>query len=407
MFFQLGWRNIWRNRRRTLVILTAVIIGVWSMIFLGALMRGIAEQFVRNGIATLTGHIQVHSTGYRNDPVVENSMADPSKVEAALTTLLPAGAQWTPRVRVNAVASNARHSTGVTLVGVDPPREAAISFIGGAVTEGRYLKPKDLQGIVVGKALLEKFETKMGYKLVLMSQDTEGEIASQAFRIIGIYRAEMEATEKQFVFVTLSAAQQMLKLHNGISEVAILLSGHGEEDQVAGALRAELPAAQYEVHTWQEILPMATALLKIYDWTIYIWFLVVFIAMAFGIVNTTLMAVFERIREFGLLKALGMKPWWIINEVLIESFCLLLLGMAIGNALGFVSVFALSGTGIDLSGVAAGTEYWGMSRVIYPAILGQDVIMANLVVFILGLMVSLYPAMKAARFTPVEALTHT
>jgi ABC-type lipoprotein release transport system permease subunit len=406
MFFQLGWRNIWRNRRRTLVILTAVIIGVWSMIFLGALMRGIADQFVRNGIATLTGHIQVHHTGYRNDPVVENSMADPSKVEAALTTLLPPGAQWTPRVRVNAVASNARHSTGVTLVGIDPPREAAISFIGGAIIEGRYVRPDDPYGIVVGKALLEKFETQLGYKLVLMSQDTEGEIASRAFRIIGVYRAEMEATEKQFVFVTISAAQQMLTLHNGISEVAILLSGHGEEDQVAGALRAELPATAYEVHTWQEILPMATALLKIYDWTIYIWFLVVFIAMAFGIVNTTLMAVFERIREFGLLKALGMKPWWIINEVLIESFFLLLLGMAIGNALGFVSVFALSGTGIDLSGVAAGTEYWGMSRVIYPSILGQDVIMANLVVFILGLAVSLYPAVKAARFTPVEALAH-
>jgi putative ABC transport system permease protein len=134
---------------------------------------------------------------------------------------------------------------------------------------------------------------------------------------------------------------------------------------------------------------------------------VVFIAMAFGIVNTTLMAVFERIREFGLLKALGMKPRWIIQEVIIESIYLLILGMIIGNAVGFLSVLALSANGIDLSALAAGTEYWGMSRVIYPAILGQDVIVANLVVFILGLLVSLYPAVKAARFTPVEALAHT
>jgi ABC-type lipoprotein release transport system permease subunit len=407
MFFQLGWRNIWRNRRRTLVILTAVIIGVWSMIFLGALMRGIADQFVLNGIKTLTGHIQVHHQGYRDDPVVENSMTEPSKVEAALTKLLPHGAQWVPRVRVNAVVSNARHSTGVTLVGINPPREAAISFIGRAITEGRYLNSDDPYDIVVGKALVDKFETQLGYKLVLMSQDTEGEIASRAFRIIGIYRAEMEATEKQFVFVTMPAAQQMLKLRDGISEVAILLPVHGEADQVADALQAGLPATEYEVNTWQELLPMATAILKIYDWTIFIWFLVVFIAMGFGIVNTTLMAVFERIREFGLLKALGMKPWWIIQEVIIESFFLLILGMVIGNALGFLSVFALSGTGIDLSALAAGTEYWGMSRVIYPAILSQDVIVANLVVFFLGLVVSLYPAVKAARFTPVEALVHT
>ena len=406
MFFQLGWRNIWRNRRRTLVILTAVIIGVWSMIFLGALMRGIADQFVLNGIKTLTGHIQVHNSGYREDPVVENSMTEPSVVEVALTKHLPHGAQWAPRVRVDAVANNARHSTGITMVGVDPPREAAISFIGGAITEGRYLQSDDAHGIVVGKALADKFETQLGYKLVLMSQDTEGEIASRAFRIIGIYRAEMEATEKQFVFVTISAAQEMLQLQDGISEIAILLPVHGEADRVANALKAELPS-RYTIHTWQELQPMVTGILNMYDFFIFIWFLVVFIAMGFGIVNTTLMAVFERIREFGLLKALGMKPRWIINEVLIESLYLLILGMVIGNALGFVSVLALSVKGIDLSALAAGMEYWGMSRVIYPSILGQDVIMANLVVFILGLVVSLYPAVKAARFTPIEALAHT
>ena len=389
-----------------MVILTAVIIGVWSMIFLGALMRGIADQFVRNGIKTLTGHIQIHHPGYRKDPVVENSMTDPSGVETTLAQLLPPGSRWAPRVRVNAVASNARHFAGITLVGIDPSREAAVSFIGGAIIEGRYLRSGDAYEIVAGRALVKRFETKLGYKLVLMSQDTEGEIASRAFHIVGIYRAEMEATEKQFVFVTMPAAQQMLKLHKGISEIAILLPAYGEADRVANALRARLPAARYEVDTWQKLLPMTTAILKMYDWTIFVWFFVVFIAMGFGIVNTTLMAVFERIREFGLLKALGMKPRWIIQEVIIESFFLLVLGMAIGNALGFVSVFALSRHGIDLSALAAGAEYWGMSRVIYPYVLSQDVIMANLVVFVLGLVVSLYPAMKAARFTPVEALAH-
>ena len=409
MYFQLGWRNIWRNPRRTTVILLAVVIGVWSMIFLGALMRGMVEDIIKNGIATLTGHIQVHHMGYRNDPVIENSMADPEVVENTLKKVLPPGARWASRVRVNAIASNARHSDGVTLVGIDPVREAKVSFIGQAVTQGRYLKPDDKYGIVVGKALVDKFETKLGRKLVVMSQDTNREIASRAFRIVGIFRAELQATEKQFAFVTIPVAQHMLKLKNGISEASIILPDHKEVNQVTTALRAALPSTGYEVQTWRELLPLITAYLKIYDTFIFLWYLVVFIAMGFGIVNTTLMAVFERIREFGLLKALGMKPWWIIKEVLTESFFLLLIGMGIGNILGFLSIFALSGSGIDLSALAAGIEYFGfgISRVIYPVISGKDLTMANLVVFILGLLVSVYPAAKAARFSPVEALAHT
>ena len=384
----------------------AVVIGVWSMIFLGALMRGMIEDMIENGIATLTGHIQVHHRGYRDDPVIDNSIEDPKEVHSALKDVLPSTTQWASRVRVNAVASNARHSDGVTLVGINPETEAKVSFIGSGVTQGRYLKPVDTNGIVVGRALVEKFETKLGRKLVLMSQDTSGEIASRSFRIVGVFRAEMEATEKQFVFVTMSAAQRMLKLQGGISEVSINLKDQGETNRVTNALKAALPST-YEVHSWQELLPLLSAYLRLFDGFMWLWYLVVFIAMGFGIVNTMLMAVFERIREFGLFKALGMRPWWIIKEVLAESFFLLVIEITIGDIIGFLSVFALSSHGIDLSALAAGAEFFGMTRVLYPVISARDVAMANSVVFILGLLVSVYPAVKAARFTPVEALAHT
>jgi ABC-type lipoprotein release transport system permease subunit len=406
MYLQLAWRNIWRNPRRTAVILTAVVIGVWSMIFLGALMRGIAVGMVKNGIDTLTGHIQVHHKGYRDDPAIENSMLDHRAVDKALDAILPPGAQWARRVRVNAIANNARHSSGVTLVGIDPPAEAGISFIGAAVSNGSYLSQEDSNGILIGQALLEKFETRVGRKLVLMSQDTGQEIASRAFRIVGVFRAEMESIEKQFVFVPQSAAQKMLKLGNGISEIAILLSDGYENRDVYQKLKAALPADQFEIHSWRELLPFQTAYLKILDGFMWFWFLVVFVAMGFGIVNTTLMAVFERMREFGLMKALGMKPWWILREVLVESFLLLVCGLIAGNLLGFLSIFALSGSGIDLSALAAGAEYAGMARIIYPAVAFKDVLVANLTVLLLGLLVSLYPAIKASRFTPVQALAH-
>jgi ABC-type lipoprotein release transport system permease subunit len=407
VYLQLGWRNIWRNARRTVVILAAVVIGVWCMITLGALMRGMIDQMVRNGIATLTGHIQVHSKGYRNDPVIENSIVDPQSLDHALKELLPAGSRWSSRVRVNAVASNARHSGGVVLVGIDPAAEAAVSFIGDAIAQGRYLKDEDKNAIVIGNALADEFETRLGRKLIVMSQGSDREIASRAFRIIGTFRAELEATEKQFVFVTLGATQQMLKLKKGISEVSILLPGHQKSDEVAAALRHTLSPENYEVSTWKDLLPLLTAYLAISENFLYLWFLVVFVAMGFGVLNTTLMAVFERMREFGLLKALGMKPRWIVREVLTESCLLLILGMAIGNIFGLLTSFALSGGGIDLSALAAGMEYFGAPRIIYPVISGKDLVMANAVVFVLGLLVSCYPAIKAARFTPVEALAQT
>ncbi len=406
MHIHLAWRNIWRNPRRTTVILTAVVIGIWSMVFLGALMRGMMTGMIDNGISTLTGDIQVHHKGYRNDPVIENSMTNPSMLKKILNDTLPNGSQWTARIRVNAVANNARHYSGVTMVGINPAQEAKISFIGPERIQGKYLDSMDHHGIVIGRELLEKFETRIGKKLVLMSQDTNQEIASRAFKIIGIFTAEMKATEKQFVFVTMSAAEKMLKLKNTISEISIIIPENHNNSKIASDIREVLPPKDYEVHTWQELLHILTAYLEMFDQFMYIWFVVVFIAMGFGIVNTTLMAVYERMREFGLLKALGMKPWWIVRSVIYESFLLLIMGMAIGNLLAFACIHALSKNGIDLSYLAEGADYFGISRIIFPDIFFQDVLVANLVVIVLGIIVSIYPAVRAARFTPVEALAH-
>lgn len=406
MFFRLSWRNVWRNPRRTVVILMAVTIGVWSMIISSALMRGIADQMVRNGVATLTGHIQIHERGYRDDPAIETSMKDPDALKAILKPYLSSGALLADRVRVNAIVSNARHSEGVTLVGINPEEEGKISFVGRSVTSGTYLRPGDDYAVLIGKALMDRLETRPGKKLILMSQDTGKEIASRAFRVSGIFRADLEATERQFVFITLQAAQSMLKMDSALSEVCIVLPDRAKVEKTGAALRAGLPSG-YEVHTWQELLPLTVAMLRMYDAIIYLWYLVAFVAMGFGIVNTVLMAVLERIREFGLLRALGMRPGWIVEEVLGESFLLLLMGMAVGDCLGLISATALSRNGIDLSFLAGGAKTFGLPRIIYPVLLARDAALANAVVFALGLLVSAYPAVKASRFTPVEAMAHT
>jgi ABC-type lipoprotein release transport system permease subunit len=406
MELHIAWRNIWRNPRRTAVIMTAVVIGVWSMVSLGALMRGVLEGMIENSVDTLTGHIQVQQEDYPNDPAIENSIPHPGVLMGAIAKALPAGSLMTQRVRLNTVVSNARHTQGATLVGIDPTAEAPISFIGHAVTQGRYLKADDAGAILVGRALVEKFDTQLGRKLILMAQDSQGEIASRAFRICGIFQAEMEATEKGYLFITRRAAQKMLKLGEGVSEIAIRLPAHEQAVPVAASLAGDLEGEAVRVRAWPEILPLLKAYLEMFDAFILIWFVVVFVAMGFGILNTTLMAVFERMREFGVLKALGMRPGRIVGGVLLETLLILLLGIAIGNLLGLATCWALSFTGIDLSALAKGAAYAGMARIIYPVVWARDLLQANLVVFLLGLLVCLYPAFKAARMTPVAAMTY-
>ena len=407
MHCQLAWRNIWRNPRRTAVILTAIVIGVWTMLMVTALMRGVSNGMIKNAVSTLTGEIQIHAQGYRSDPVIEHSMTDITRVENTLADVLPGKAVYAFRIRVNAIASNARHSGGLTLVGMVPETESQVSFIGpAAMRAGRYLDETDQNGILIGAATAEKFDTEVGKKLVLMSQDTADEMASRAFRITGIYTAEMSSTEKQFAFVHMDTAREMLKLPDGISEVSIRLPDDENLDRTASDLRASLGDG-FAVHTWREILSAITAYLALFDGFMMLWYVVTFIAMGFGIINTTLMSVFERMREFGVLKALGMKPWWIVRGVLTESVFLLLLGTAAGDLLTIVTVGVLAATGIDLSSLAAGAEFAGMSRIIYPSLTVNDVGMANLVVCLLGVVVCTYPAVKAARFTPVEAMAHT
>ena len=408
MFWKLAWRNIWRNPRRAAIISVAVVVGVWSMTLLTALMQGMVNEMISNGIDTLTGSLQVHHKGYFSDPSITNSMTGSQtlSVKNALGKNLPTGAKWAPRVRVNTVVQNARYTKGSTLVGIDPGREAGISFISKSVEKGRYLKADDPYGILVGKALADKMETGLGRKLVLMSQDTAGQNASRAFRIVGIFTAELESTEKQFVFATLPAVQQMLKLNNGLSEFSVLLPDRKKLEPVTASLKASLPSSTYEVQTWKELKPLLVAYAGIFNGFIYIWYMVVFVAMGFGIVNTLLMAVFERIREFGLLKALGMKPGWIVKEVITESSILLFFGIFLGNLLGILTVLPLANKGLDLSALAMGMQSFGMPRVIYPVLNAVEMAGSSLAVFVLGALISLYPAVKAGRFTAVEALTH-
>lgn len=400
---KLAWRNLWRRRLRTALILFALALGVWSMISLAALMRGSMEQQVEKAVMNLLGHIQIHASGYRDDPVIEHRIPMPS---SALQTILkaPAILRWAGRIRVPAVVSSERESAAVTLVGIDPEKERGLSFIPTAVTQGRYLESLDDNGVVMGRKLAERLETGLGRRVVLMSQDIDNEVADRGFRVVGIFDAQPESTETGYVFVARGTAQTFLKLGDAITEITLTTMDRNLLDAPLAQLRAAAP--ELDVQPWSVIEPLLAVTESITDVFLIIWYVVIFTAMSFGLVNTLLMAVFERTREFGLFQALGMPPRHILGQVFIESLILLALALAVGNLAAFGTIELLR-DGIDLSAFAQGLEMVGISPVLYPLVTVGDVTAANTLVFALGILASLYPAWRAARYVPVEAITRT
>ena len=245
MDFLIAWRNLWRNTRRTAVVLAAVTTGIWALIFILAFGRGFMVDMVDNAIDTLTGHIQIHAEGYLDRPDIDHSMeTEWNQMNAVFAKVLPEGSKWSQRIRINAVVSNARHSGGVTLVGSDWKTEKSMTFLEEAHLEGEEPANEDPYSIVVGRALMEKFETKIGNKLILMAQDTTGEVASRAFVIRAVFDTEMESVEKQFAFVSKNAAEKFLTMPGQLSEISIMLPDSSTaDDQIkatVNALKSEL-----------------------------------------------------------------------------------------------------------------------------------------------------------------------
>lgn len=399
---RLAWRNLWRNHRRTFIMLAAIVLGSWAMIFMTALMRGMVTEVIKDGISALPGHVQVHHPKYRDDPSVANLIPIPDSEMSA--KFAAAGLKgWASRVRVPAVITSEYDSRGVTLLGIDPERERGLTFIDYDEIDGRFLESVDDPGIVIGRKLARTLETEIGKRIVIMSQDPDNEIADRGFRVVGLFTANVTAFEEAFVFAGKSTTQKMLRIGDRTSELFAVGDDYRNVDAVYSQV-TELVDAGVEVKSWFELDAYLGTMLKVMDGFLLVWVIVIFLALSFGLVNTLVMAVFERVREIGLMLALGMKPRNILGQIIIESLMLLTIGLVIGTALAWLAVQPIK-EGIDVSIVAEGMDMWGTSSVLYPELLLRDVILANVVVLVLGFFASLSPAWRAAHYEPVEAIT--
>ncbi len=399
---RLAWRYLWRNHRRTIVMVGAIAVGAWAMIFMTALTRGMVDQMTLDGISALPGHVQVHHPDYLDDPSINNLLPlDDAELESRFSD--SDFVAWSSRVKVPAVITSERESRGVILLGVDPIAEHGLTFIDEDNIDGRFLESSDDKGIVIGAKLARTLETEVGKRVVLMSQDPDNDIADRGFRVVGLFHASMPAYEDGFVFIGKHVAQKMLRIGGATTEAVFLGDDYRNVEPVYEQVVAAVDGS-VDVKRWYEVDTYLGTMLEVMDGFVLVWVVVIFLALSFGLVNTLVMAVFERVREIGLMMALGMKPAAILGQIVIESMLLLIVGLAIGDLLAWASIQPIK-DGLDISIVAEGMEMMGASSVLYPKLLLQDVVLANVVVLILGFLASLSPAWRASRYEPVEAIT--
>jgi ABC-type lipoprotein release transport system permease subunit len=401
MTWRLAWRNVGRNPRRTVIVLSAIAVGIWGVFLTMALNFGMMLQMVDTAISTDLGHLQVHALGFARKPGLELRIEDGSAWGARHIDGLPGLRAWAPRLRSEGLLYSPRASVGVRVLAVDPQREPQVSRIPAGVVSGDYFDgPR--RRVVIGEALARRLGVGLGNKLVLSVQDAEGEMTGEAYRVGGLFRSGWSEIDRGVVFLRLDEAQALFAVGDAISEIVVVATERDEVESLRDAI-APLLGADLEVKTWKELRPLLDYMVSSFDQSAWWVYAAVFIAMAFGIANVLLMSVYERIREIGVLTAIGMRPQRLVAMILAESLVLALLGLVLGLAAAFATAWALRG-GIDLSAYAEGLNAYGIGTRIVPVIRSQDVATPVGVALLTALLASLWPALHAVRIRPAEAV---
>ena len=401
MLLKLAWRNIWRNRRRSLIVLTSVMVGLVAIIISDGLSNGMIGQMLFNQINLNISHIQIHKKGFNNNKVVKNYIPDYKKVEQILINDKYIKA-YSKRVFVTGILSSANNSSGVMIYGINPAEEANVSIIKNSIIEGSYLT-NNKRDIIIGKKLAEKLEVEVGDKVVAMANTLKGSIGSEVFRIVGIFRTASSEFDKMAIYIPAATEQNMLNIGDKYYEYAVITKDYGNVDQVQKNLETKL-GSRYEVLSYKDLLPMLIYQIELYKETMWILNVIIGLALIFGIVNSMLMSVFERIREFGVLMSIGMKNSRIYSMIVTEAFIIGIVGTLAGLIIGLLLEIPLAHTGIDLSFFSTGLEAFGIGTVIYPVLSIGNIIMSSLFMPFVAILGALYPAYKAIKLEPIYAI---
>ena len=410
MLFKIAWRNIWRSRTRSIVVILSIAVGVWALSFVLSFSNGITYTYIKNAIREQYSHIQLHHPKFPED---RNSkyMLENAEATAAALRQLPEVEAVTSRTITTGMVSSPRGKRGVQIMGIDPVNEKLVTGFDTHITEGNYFKKGKKNQILISERIAEKLKVKVRSRVVLTFQNLEGDISYAAFRVAGLFNMGNMILDEGLVYVLADDLKKQLfpnKIisgNNGLDashEIAIYLNDPEDVKEMKSKLKKTYP------HTLVEDYWELSPDIELYETQIHnsnsIVITIFMLALIFGILNTMLMAVLERYKELGVLMAIGMKKGPVFFMIVLETLMLAAVAAPIGLAGGYLTVFSLQDTGIDLSEFAAGLERFGMETTVFPVL--DLALYARIAgaVFITALLASIYPSRKAVKLKPVEAL---
>jgi ABC-type lipoprotein release transport system permease subunit len=406
MLVTVAWRNLWRHRRRTLLTAVAMAVGIALCMASAAFTDGTFATLFDVLVEQQLGHVQVHHPSYPKTRDVNDTLPDADALLARIDAH-PGVRAAAGRLSGFALVGGETGTAGALLVGVDPARERAITPFHERVREGRFLADSPAQEIVLGHELAAEIGAKLGDSVVVVTQSSDGSLGNVLLTVVGTAKTGNAQIDRAGALVHVADLRDLLVLPDQLHEVLVLTDDPDTIADTATALRQEIGSDTVEVVPWWEASPQTASMMNLRDTSTAIVIGVVFGAAAFGVLNTMMMSVFERTRELGVLRALGMRPRRLVALILVESGGLAILASLIGVALGLLLDVYLVRSGIDLSGsLEKGYEFSGV--VLDPIVKGvvrvEPIVTIVVAVFVVTFGASLWPAWRAARLRPVEAI---
>lgn len=404
LYLKLAWRNIWRHKRRTIIIIIALAMCMWLMMFYDGLVAGFTDSIYGNAVKILGGNIQVHAAGYSENSVSSSLMPlgnDQQIAAYALTVPNVVGASR--RIETDGLATSPEGAFGVSIIGIEPELEAPLSVLSKNVESGEYLKSSDGDVVFIGRGMADELGIEVGDKFTLIGRDVHNQMRKRTMTVGGIYNVNMPELEKGIVYMSLAEAQQLYDLNGESTMVMVTLKNLGKEKAVISALTKQFPSI--DIGSWQTKYPELTSAITTKSGAMNIFGFVIILIAGIGILNMLLMAVYERTREIGFLGAMGIRPSGINFLFLLEGALIGLVGIAAGIILGLVFNLIFQQVGMDFSQFSTVTTYAALiSGKVYPSLGLEKIVGRVLTMLLVSILAAFYPAWEASHREPAEAL---